>query len=364
MLRKHLGYFFTAILVFSCGLATVSASDKSEKKTKPTVGRVEVTTTPAGYPLIIDGTQMGQTSNPASPVDLTPGRHTVEVIFPNGRRFTQQVNVIAGKRHCICLEYRPRPAKLPCLTPITITGPSIANEGELVTFATEVTYHGTGQLTYTWTVTPAQARIVSGQGTPSITVDTTGLGKQRVSAILVVDDGSGDRLCRQAAQISIGVLSPPPPPVTQLKRFDEFPSLAYDDVKARLDNLAIDLQNQPAAQGYIIAYSGRTSRIGQSDRLAARARNYLINTRGIDPSRLVVTNGGYRERDYFELWVVPQGAQPPQATPTLKASEVSQPPVAQRGTTTAATTHQLRGSNSNPRVRRAHSRRALRQHHH
>jgi hypothetical protein len=111
-----------------------------------------------------------------------------------------------------------------------------------------------------------------------------------------------------------------PPPVVP-RPFDEFPNLAFDDQKARLDNLAIELANVPGSTGYIIVYSGRTSRAGQADRLGERARDYMVRTRGVDPNRVTVVNGGYREEDTFEIWIVPQGAQPPQVSPTLQPSD-------------------------------------------
>jgi hypothetical protein len=105
------------------------------------------------------------------------------------------------------------------------------------------------------------------------------------------------------------------------RKFDEFPSIAYDDDKARFDNFAIELQNNPDSQAYIITYGGRTSRAGQAERLGDRARSYLTQMRGIDPARLVIVNGGYRDADTYELWIVPQGAQTPQASPTVSPSE-------------------------------------------
>jgi hypothetical protein len=147
------------------------------------------------------------------------------------------------------------------------------------------------------------------------------MGRQRVTAILVVDDGSGDRACHQVAQASTSIV-PLPSPVMQPKKFDEFPSITFDDDKARLDNLAIELQNAPTAQGYVIVYGGRRSQPGQADLLGNRARNYLTAQRGIDARRLTVVNGGYRETDFLELYIVPQGAQTPQAAPTVQPSEV------------------------------------------
>ncbi len=49
-------------------------------------------------------------------------------------------------------------------------------------------------------------------------------------------------------------------------KFDEFESLAFDDDKARLDAFAIELQNQPDSQGYIIMYQG-------TDKLSMKSRN-------------------------------------------------------------------------------------------
>ena len=62
----------------------------------------------------------------------------------------------------------------------------------------------------------------------------------------------------------------------------------------------------------------------------SRAREYLVSQRGIDASRLVVVNGGFREEDSVELWMVPSGAKPPQATPTVKASDVKPAPARRR----------------------------------
>jgi hypothetical protein len=162
-------------------------------------------------------------------------------------------------------------------------------------------------------VSPPAARILSGVGTPTITVDSSGLGNKRMTAILVVDDGSGDRACRQTAQAATGVGGLPN--ITPPKRFDEFPSIAFDDDKARLDNLAIELQNNPGATGHVVAYAGRGSRAGEADRMGRRAIDYLTTARGISRDRLVFVNGGYREANSFELWVVPQGADAPRPTP-------------------------------------------------
>jgi len=86
------------------------------------------------------------------------------------------------------------------------------------------------------------------------------------------------------------------------------------------------LQNSPDTTAYIIIYAGRTSRTGQADKLGRRSLDYLTIQRGIDSQRLVVTNGGYRDSDSIEIWICPQGAKPPQPTPTVQPSEVQPAP--------------------------------------
>jgi hypothetical protein len=310
--------------LFAQSLVATAYADK-----KPNYGRVKISTTPGGYPILIDGQPAGETTLQARLLDLPPGLHTVEIIFPNDERWTREFNVNAGRVYCIGLDYAPKsiplPAKLPCPYPVNVSAPSVVNDGDVITFASDVAYAGSSALNYTWTISPASARIISGAGTPSIMVDTTGLGKQHVTAILVVDDGSGERTCRQTAQANTNVI--PLPPIVKQKCYDCFPFTAFDDTKARLDNLAIELQNSPGSQGYIIAYAGRSSRAGQADRLIKRAKDYMVNQRGIDASRISVINGGTRDTDYFELWVVPQGAEPPQPTPTAQPGETQQQPM-------------------------------------
>ena len=306
----------------------VEAKKQKNKKTQqPTTGRIEVSTQPGGYPITIDGQPAGETTDYVRAIELEPGTHTVEIQFPNNTRWSQVFNILAGRKNCIALNYRPRTIDIPaipvspCPYPVNVTAPAQVADGDIVTFTADVGYQGPSALNYTWTVSPPAARILSGVGTPTITVDSSGLGNKRVTAILVVDDGSGDRSCRQTAQASTGVGGLPN--ITPPKRFDEFPSIAFDDDKARLDNLAIELQNNPGATGYVVAYAGRGSRAGEADRMGRRALDYLTTARGIGRDRLVFVNGGYREANSFELWVVPQGAEAPRPTPTLTPEQAA-----------------------------------------
>ncbi len=298
--------------------ATVSAKPKKAK-----FGTMKLLTAPGGLMLTIDGKPRGETTTDYRAFDLEPGMHHVEIKLPNGTFWRRDIEVPAGRVKCVVVNYRPLPPlpKSPCPFPVNVSAPQQVNDGEIITFNADVSYGGTSPVNYKWKVTPSTARITSGLNSPTLTVDSTGLGGHRIVATLIADDGSSDPACSQSAQ-AVAVVAPLPKTVIVAKEFDECNSCTFDDQKARLDNLAVELQNDPSTRAYIIAYGGRMSPVGQVEVLMSRARDYLVSQRGIDASRLVVVNGGFREEDSVELWMVPSGAKPPQATPTVKVSDL------------------------------------------
>ena len=313
----------TIMIALTVGLACTSTTAYAKKK-KVKYGTIEVSTNPGGFPLRIDGRPEGDTSTTVRVIELEPGRHNLEILLPNGGRWVRDFDVERGRKLCLHLNYHPKKytiTKSPCPYPVNISAPVSVNDGDLITFTSDVAYGGSSPLNYTWTVSPAEARIVSGAGTATITVDSTGLGSQRVTANLVVDDGSGDALCRQRAQASTEIINKKPPEV-ECKPFDQFQSVAFDDDKARFDNLAIELQGAPDSQAYIMVYGGRNSRAGQADMLGKRAMDYLVNQRGVDARRITIINGGYRDTDFIEIWVCPPGARTPEPTPTVQPGDV------------------------------------------
>ena len=314
---------FVVLLAIAIVFCQSQSAGTVYAKKKPKYGTLRVQTNPGGLPIAIDGNSFGQTSTDFRSIDLEPGMHTVVLTLPTGDLWTREIDLPAGRIKCVSLNYKPGappPPKSPCPFPLNISAPSQVSEGEIITYTADVSYGGSSPLTYTWTISPANARILSGAGTPTITVDSTGLAGHRIEAVLVVDDGSGEALCRQVSRASTYV-PPLPPRENPAKQFDVCCSCSYDDQKARLDNLAVELQNDPSTTAYIIAYAGRRSRAGQADRLNTRARDYIVKERGVDASRIAVMNGGFREEDCVELWVVPSGAKPPRPTPTVQAGD-------------------------------------------
>ena len=326
MARPKLSTFGRLALTVALALTVVagppSATAYANKRKPAKYGILKIRTDPGGFPLELDGRALGLTSTTDRSFDLDPGLHTIVIALPDGQRWTREFTLDAGRIKCVALNYRAAPvlATSPCPFPVNLSAPTQVNEGEIITYTADVTYTGSAALIYTWTVSPASTRVLSGSGTPTITVDSTGLSGQRITATLMVDDGSGETACRQTAQASTFV-PPTPPRENRSREFDVCCSCSFDDQKARLDNLAVELQNDPATTSYVIAYGGRTSRVGQANRLGARARDYLVSERRIDPSRIIVMNGGFREEDCVELWIVPRGATPPEANPTVQAGD-------------------------------------------
>lgn len=94
------------------------------------------------------------------------------------------------------------------------------------------------------------------------------------------------------------------------RKFDEFGDIQLSDLKARLDNFAIQLQQDPGTRGFIIVYRSRRDIPGISSRYALRAKDYTINNHRIQKERVVTVDGGPAECLTYELWIVEPGAAP------------------------------------------------------
>ncbi len=327
--RAYGRIIFAAILALTFCAAYPSSTAYAKKRKLAKYGTIKILTSPGGLPIEIDGRPEGLTTTDYRDFDRDPGVHTIVISLPNGQRWTREIELEAGRIKCVALNYRPAPPReSPCPYPVILSAPPQVNDGEIITFTADVSYTGDTPLNYTWTVSPGSARVLRGAGTPTLEVESTNLAGQSVTATLVVDDGSGDPACRQTAQATTVI--PPEERERPSRQFDICCSCSFDDQKARLDNLAVELQADPTTTTYVIAYGGRTSRVGQAEMLGARARDYLMTQRGIDQSRIVVVNGGFREEDCVELWVIPSGATPPQATPTVGAGDVRPAPTPRR----------------------------------
>lgn len=225
-----------------------------------------------------------------------------------------------------------------CIAPpcpnIKVSCPDTVQVGAPITFTATVEGGAAVTPTYNWSV--SAGTITSGQGTPSITVDSTGLGGQTVTA--TVELGGLDPSCGKTASCSTAVT----PGAAVPRLIDEYGNIRFNDEKARLDNYAIELQNNPTATGEILAYGACN---GEGQARADRAKNYLVTTRGIDAARITTVDGGCRAALTVQLWLVPQGATAPAADTAQAVSpcpECRRRPARRAGRRRAGT-HRRRG---------------------
>ena len=198
---------------------------------------------------------------------------------------------------------------------LSVESSAQADAGTSIVFSAKLnTVVPTAKPEFKWQI--SAGTIISGEGTSSITVDTSGLGGQSIEATVSVSGIS--TLCSTSATQSVAVLSPPQCGMP----FDEYGNIRFEDEKARLDNFAIQLFNQKSATGYIFAYAGKLTYEGEAAGRLLRAKNYLVKVRDMDPARIIVVDGGYQEEFRVTLILVLPGATPPLAMPTLSPAEI------------------------------------------
>ena len=201
---------------------------------------------------------------------------------------------------------------------VNVSCPDTVKSGADLTFTVAVSGGASGVTpTYNWTVSAGS--IKSGQGTSTIVVDTADTGGQTITA--TVDVGGFARECSTSSSCTVSVEKKVAPAV----KFGEYVTRDLSANKKVLDDFVIVLQNDPEAQGYIIAYGGKTSGPDDAQKAADNATDYTMNVRKMDGARTLSGVGGYREEPTIELWIAPPGAAPPMATPTV-APEAVKPP--------------------------------------
>ena len=228
---------------------------------------------------------------------VQPGTYTITAGADNGCGVcgTTKTETITVER-CDCVN--------PCVCPTTfdVSGGGVVQPGESMSFTATVSGGSSSDITYNWTV--SAGTITSGQGTPSITVGgTETLAGQNITATVEI---GGAGLCDNCPRTNSETGSVADKPRARL--FDEFGPLVDDDVKARIQNLYVELGNNPSAQGYIINY-GTDREIANRERQIRKAISFLK----LDPSRVTLVRGGASPNGgvYTKVWIVPPGADNP-----------------------------------------------------
>lgn len=213
-----------------------------------------------------------------------------------------------GREVCSWVMVRVTPGECVACGTVKTDGPlDLVQPGEVAQLRAGTQNAAGNALSYQWSV--SAGRIVGGQGTPFLNVDTTGLSGQSVTATVSV--GGLGASCPNSDTHTFTVAKKLVPVM-----IDRFTFTSMDDAKARLDLFAAQMQQTPDATAVMVVYG---TCAGAAMRQALRQQDYLVNQRGLDTAHIRLADGGCRPQMQTELWVVPNGAPLP-ALPAQPAS--------------------------------------------
>jgi outer membrane protein OmpA-like peptidoglycan-associated protein len=204
-----------------------------------------------------------------------PGTYTVTVTVSDGE-------LTATCSSTVTVQPRPnRPPSLECLT----TSVDVA-AGGTVELRVRATDPDNDKVAITWSATGGS---VSGTG-ETATFNASGLRAGIFTVTATADDGRGGSVtCNVTVNVSERVTLPPG------SEFGIGSRRVNNVAKAALDDIAVRMQNEPRLHANIIGYtdnSRRETRIkGLGARRAQAVADYLVS-KGVDRSRLTVTDGG------------------------------------------------------------------------
>ncbi len=191
----------------------------------------------------------------------------------------------------------------PCPT-ISVTGPAgIPMADEPMTFTAEVSKEAKKFKTeYKWTVTNGE--IIEGQGTIVIKVLWKDMfGKNLTAEFEVV---GLPKNCISVASETAATVCPP-----SSKLVDEFSEPISQIDKARLDNLFVEIQNDPSAVAYIFETFERKTFQNAVERKIQKITDYLIKEKRIEKDRFVISTAVF-DKNLTQYFIVPPGATPPE----------------------------------------------------
>jgi hypothetical protein len=186
-------------------------------------------------------------------------------------------------------------------------------------------YHKTGEIsfianagsipapTFKWTV--STGKIVEGEGTDRIKIESGGEVLKRVTAFVKV--GGLHPVCEKTAFATADIK-------VQAYLADVDSGFYYSELAPRVDNFMINLRNQPTVRGQIVTYSGRSSEKWATNAAMTSVQKIFAFLR-LDKSRVTIVDGGVREYNTVEMWIVPPGAEPPIPTPTVDSAFIKPP---------------------------------------
>ena len=108
--------------------------------------------------------------------------------------------------------------------------------------------------------------------------------------------------------------------LSEARKYDEVSSreLSSDDLSGPLYHFAQELLKDPKLRGYIVGYNEPQQTRGEYLRHIYGVEHY-VEYHGLDPQRIIVLDGGYRDKRATELWFVHEGEAPPKPAHQIPA---------------------------------------------
>jgi hypothetical protein len=229
---------------------------------------------------------------------LAPGEYEVSAHVIQGMKARQQASCMTP--------FTIKPFEPPTLT--CSANPSSATAGTVVDISTTGTSPQNRPLTYSYTSSAGQI-VATG---PTAKLSTAGLTGTTITVTCNVVDDLG-----QSAQANTQVtLTVPPTPIVaetqdlchiSFERDHRRPVRVDNEAKGCLDDIALTMQQQADAKLVIVGNSSANEHAEAGAERALNARQYLVQEKGIDSSRIEVRAGSMPGR-FVNNTLVPAGA--------------------------------------------------------
>jgi opacity protein-like surface antigen len=280
----------------------------------------------ASYTWSSDGGAISGTSNVAN-IDTriaAPGTYTVKGHVSQGVKPGQMADCSA--------QFTVRAFEPPTIS--CSANPLSVNPGDSSTIASSAVSPQNRPLTFSYNAT---AGSISGT-TPSTTLSTVGAAPGPITVTCNVVDDKGQSA---SAATSVNVIAPPPPPSppaplasslcpVSFERDATRPTRVDNEAKACLDDIALNLQRstdaklalvgnedakEQAAEARKAKLKPRVQKPSDAVERAVNTKQYLVNEKGIDPSRIMLYIGTDDSKTVTST-LIPAGAVNPVASDT------------------------------------------------
>jgi hypothetical protein len=240
-------------------------------------------------------------SGPEATIDTTglaPGEYTVTGHVQEGPRARQQASCAAP--------FTVKAFEAPTLT--CSANPSTAVSGTDIAISTVGTSPQNRPLTYSYTAT---AGVIASSG-PTAILSTAGLSPITITVTCNVVDDLGQTAKATTDVIITAPVLPVVPQTQQLcslafSRDTRRPVRVDNEAKGCLDDIALTLTQQTDARLMMVGNSAPEEKAEAAAERALNARQYLIQEKGIDPSRIELRIGGATGKTVTDT-LVPAGA--------------------------------------------------------